>query len=533
MCLLWKASETYGIMGQSILMKRISLLLAGILIVSCTGCGKAIEQPQLENPETSALESVAEPSVTETLPESTEKTDIKAVKPIQIPKIAGTESDSERESDSEIGSESGTEQTAVTSGTENGIRISVAENTGTGIPIISGTGKSTSKTTTTTATTAKPLQTTATTTVKQTTPPETIPETTEPEQKRLTGNAWDILNQMTLEQKIYQMFIVTPEMLTGAGTVTQAGSQTEQSIYAHPVGGLIYFANNLQSWSQTSEMLGNTQSYALNTGVGMFLAVDEEGGAVARCAKKLGTTSLSPMSEYGSRNDWNEAYGVGQTLGNDIGQFGFNVDFAPVADVNLNSGNELGSRIFSDNPEVVGNMVSGVVQGLQSTGTSATLKHFPGLGAENGNAHYDDKIIIDRSLEDLRNAEFIPFRSGIEAGADFVMVSHQIITGAGDNRPSCLSYTVCTDWLRNELNFDGIIITDSFQMNTISGSYSAGDAAVLAVEAGVDIILMPTDLTSSVNALENAVSTGRISESRINESVYRILSEKENKNLLG
>jgi len=510
-------------------MRKISLLLAGMLIISCTGCGQKIEQT-LEIPETSVSESEAESSRTETSEKSTEETEIKAVKPVSIPKITETEtkteSDSERESDSEIHSETGTEQTAVTAETETGIKISVSEGTGT------------AKTTNTSVSTVKPsVQTTTavvtTEPVIQTAPPETIPETTEPELKRLTGNAQDILNQMTLEQKIYQMFIVTPELLTGAGTVTQAGTQTEQCIYEHPVGGLIYFANNLQSRSQTSNMLGNTQNYARNTGVGMFLAVDEEGGAVARCAKKLGTTALSPMSEYGNRNDWNEAYGVGQTLGNDIGQFGFNVDFAPVADVNLNSGNELGNRIFSDNPEVVGNMVSGVVQGLQSTGTSAALKHFPGLGAENGNAHYDDKIIIDRSLEDLRNAEFIPFRSGIEAGADFVMVSHQIVTGAGDNRPSCLSYTVCTEWLRNELNFNGLIITDSFQMNTISGSYSAGDAAVLAVEAGVDIILMPTDLTSSVQALENAVQNGRISEDRINQSVYRILSEKENKNLLG
>ena len=531
MCLLWKAGKAYGIMGQGILMKKLSLLFAGILVISCTGCGKAVEQPQLENPETTVLESETQTAETETTTERMAETEMQAVKPIQIPKIAGTESDSERESDSETDSESGTEQAERT---ETGMKISVVEGTGTGIPIISGTEKTTGKATGTSVTTAKPLQTTtATTTAKQTTPPETIPETTEPPRQHLTGNAWDILNQMTLEQKIYQMFIVTPEMLTGAGTVTQAGSWTEECIYEHPVGGLIYFANNLQTWSQTSELLGNTQNYARNTGVGMFLAVDEEGGAVARCAKKLGTTALSPMSEYGNRNDWNEAYGVGQTLGNDIGQFGFNVDFAPVADVNLNAGNELGNRIFSDNPEVVGNMVSGVVQGLQSTGTSATLKHFPGLGAENGNAHYDDRIIIDRSLEELRNAEFIPFRSGIEAGADFVMVSHQIVTGAGDNRPSCLSHTVCTDWLRNELNFNGIIITDSFQMNTISGSYSAGDAAVLAVEAGVDIILMPTDLTSSVQALEHAVQNGRISESRIDESVYRILSEKENKNLLG
>lgn len=390
--------------------------------------------------------------------------------------------------------------------------------------------KSTKKQTTTTVTETitEPLPT------EFTTEPETDPET-EPTTEVIfkTGTVWEIMDMMTLEEKIYQLFVVTPELLTGAGTVTNAGEQTRNALISQPVGGLVYFADNLVNVSQTTAMLSNSQQYARESGIGLFLAVDEEGGLVARCAKKLGTTKLSPMATYGSRNDFNEAFSVGQTLGYDISQFGFNLDFAPVADVNLNSGNELGNRIFSDNPEVTANMVSGVVQGLQSTGVASTLKHFPGLGAEDGNAHYDAAVYIDRTLEQLRTEEFIPFQSGIDAGADFVMVSHQIVTGVGDNMPSCLSYTVCTDLLRNELQFQGIIITDSFQMNTIAGSYSPADSAVLAIDAGVDVILMPTDLTASVQALENAVYTGRISEERINQSVERILLEKEKLNLLG
>ena len=127
---------------------------------------------------------------------------------------------------------------------------------------------------------------------------------------------------MTLEQKIYQLFVVTPEMLTGLDNVTAGGTRTQESLYQQPVGGLVYFANNLLNGGQVSEMLSNTQQYALNMGVGVFLAVDEEGGTVARCAKQLGTTALSPMAVYGERNDWNEAFSVGQTLGNDIRQFG-------------------------------------------------------------------------------------------------------------------------------------------------------------------------------------------------------------------
>ncbi len=506
----------------------------------CTGCGKRIEQEQIEIPEAS---QTAEAETTVPEEESgTETTRMTSRKP------AGTSTVSETTTTSTTTVQT-TTSTSVTTTLQTGTEIVSTEvvrdeeNPEETVIVYyyvnSGGGGNTKRTTAVSRQTAARQTTTATVTtdpiIQTAAPTETEPEETETEPAvvHLTGNAQEILSQMTLEQKIYQMFIVTPELLTGVGTATAAGITTQQSIYAQPVGGIIYFGDNLVSRSQASGMLSNTQAYARDTGIGMFLAVDEEGGLVARCAKKLGTTKLSPMQEYGSRNDWNEAYWIGQTLGSEIQQFGFNVDFAPVADVNLNSGNELGNRIFSSDPEVVGNMVSGVVSGLQSTGVSATLKHFPGLGAENGNAHYDDKIIIDRSLDELRNAEFIPFQSGISAGTDFVMVSHQIVTGAGDGLPSCLSHVVCTDWLRNELGFSGLIVTDSFQMNTISGSYSAGEAAVLAVQAGVDVILMPVNLTESVQAIEVAVENGWISEDRINESVSRILEKKEQMNLLG
>ena len=536
MRLLRKTRKTYGTLGQSILImmnkKIIGIMLCLFLL---TGCGKKIEQEQLSVPETTAAETTATETSAETTVRKTKKaTAVTAKESSPAEKTTVTETTAE----TTVLTETTVSETATTAGTElisTEIIQDEANPAETVIVYYYENAEKKRVTATSRSSSTKATQTTVVTeTVAETVPEtETEPEETQPEIVHLTGSAEEILMQMTLKQKIYQMFIVTPEVLTGANTVTAAGSWTQECVYQQPVGGLIYFAKNLISGGQTSEMLSNTQSYARDTGIGMFFAVDEEGGLVARCAKNLGTTALSPMGTYGERNDWNEAYEIGQTLGNDIRQFGFNLDFAPVADVNLNEGNELGTRIFSDNPEVVGNMVSGVVQGLQSTGVAATLKHFPGLGAENGNAHYDDKIIIDRTLEDLRNAEFIPFRSGIEAGTDFVMVSHQIITGAGDNLPSCLSYTVCTEWLRNELGFNGILVTDAFNMNTIAGSYSPSDSAVMAVEAGVDVILMPTDLNASATAIEEAVNNGRIAEDRINESVRRILQEKEKMGILG
>ncbi len=384
------------------------------------------------------------------------------------------------------------------------------------------TAKTTANLPSSTTTTAVTVITTVLTTTAVTT---TV--TTAPPHEIKPSNPQELLEQMTLEEKVYQMFMVKPEQLTGVYPTTASGETTKNAIEDYPVGGIIYFADNLVSVPQTRDMLSNVQQYAKeSSGVGLFTAVDEEGGTVARVAQKLGTTSFSNMEHYGESNDAGTAYNIGYTIGSDLHNIGFNLDFAPVADVNINIYNELGSRIFSSNPYVVANMATSVATGLQDAGVCATLKHFPGLGAEDGNTHDDSFVIIDRTVDQLRETEFVPFKSGINAGADFVMVSHQIVTGFGDNLPADLSYTAVTEYLRNELGFDGIAITDAQQMNTISTVYSSGDAAVMSVKAGIDIILMPEDLQSAVNAVCNAVNSGEISESRIDESVMRILNQK-------
>ncbi|WP_295218029.1 glycoside hydrolase family 3 protein [Ruminococcus sp.] len=345
-----------------------------------------------------------------------------------------------------------------------------------------------------------------------------------------------IINDMTLEEKIYQLFIVDPETLVDnqVSCVVSSGKATQNALQEKPVGGIIYFAQNLEDADQTSQMISNVQEYAQsNHGIGLWIAVDEEGGDVARVSSRLNTTQYNSMEYYGARGDTDEVYNVGTGIAADISQFGFNLDFAPVADVNLNSGNELGNRIFSSDPQVVADMIGAVVRGLQGNGNvSATLKHFPGLGAENGNTHYDSQAVIDRTYDQLQNQEFLPFQSGIDAGVDFVMVGHQTMTAAGDNLPSDLSSVVITDWLRNELGFNGIVITDSQKMNTITNNYSSGQAAVKSILAGADIILMPKNLNAAFDGVYQAVQNGQISEERIDESLYRILNKKESHGLL-
>lgn len=337
----------------------------------------------------------------------------------------------------------------------------------------------------------------------------------------------DILSDMKLEEKICQMFIVTPEELTGYDIVTESDEVVRLAVENMPVGGLIYFAENLIYPEQTVSMIEDIQEYARSSGsgIGMFMAVDEEGGFVARVSDQLGEINTGSAAYM---EDTDEAYQAGADIAEYISKYGFNLDFAPVADVNINPENELGSRIFSDDPEFVSVMSGAMTEGIQNTGkVSATLKHFPGLGAEDGNTHSDSYTVIDRTYDELCNAEFQAFQGGIDAGADFVMVGHQIMSCTGDNLPSDLSYTVVTEWLRNQLGFEGIIITDSHEMNTISSVYSSGDAAVMAIEAGVDMILMPCDLESAVQEVSDAVYNGYISEERIDESVRRILNTKQ------
>lgn len=359
----------------------------------------------------------------------------------------------------------------------------------------------------------------------QQTQPATIPA------NHIMTNAEKHLAQMTLHEKICQMFIVVPEAINGYDTTTYVDCAFHGGYAQYPVGGLILFAKNIENSAQTSALTADMQYDAMYAGTGAFIATDEEGGTVTRVQSQLGTTAVYNMNYYGELNDWDAAFSVGETIGSYLAEYGFNLDFAPVADVNISPYNELGSRIFSTDPQIVADMSGAVVDGLQSQGICSTLKHFPGLGAGNNNTHYGS-VWIERTYDELQTTEFPAFKGGIEAGTDFIMVGHQITSASGDNLPGDLSHVVVTDWLKNELGFDGIAVTDSHAMGAISNVYTSGEAAVLAIEAGIDMVLMPYSLTEAVAGVEQAVESGRLSEERINESVLRILEKKDEMGLI-
>lgn len=363
-----------------------------------------------------------------------------------------------------------------------------------------------------------------TTTEEQAADSQETTEVTEEEKPSLVD---ETLAGITLHEKVCQMMFVTPEELTGEDGVTVAGDATRQALENYPVGGIVYFAKNLESQDQVKEMIDNSQKYS---SIGLFVATDEEGGVVNRLMDTVGTTYIGSMYYY--KDDGDEtAYENAYTIANDMSALGFNLDFAPVADVWSNPDNTvIGERAYSDDYAKAAELVGNAVKGFNDGGVMCTLKHFPGHGDTAEDSHYSSAY-VHRTKEEIMADEMQPFRSGIEAGAEFVMVGHLIVPDI-DEVPATLSYKIATGILRDELKFEGVAITDSFEMESIADNYSVDDAVVMSVKAGMDMILQPKDMASAVNSIEQAVADGELSEDRIDESVRRILTLKESRGLL-
>jgi beta-N-acetylhexosaminidase len=349
--------------------------------------------------------------------------------------------------------------------------------------------------------------------------PEPTPEVVEPtREERLDAYVDERIAQMPLEDKVAGLFVVRPEAITGVGTAVQAGDGTRQALEANPVGGLIYFDQNIQSEAQLKEMLENTARYAKYP---LFLAVDEEGGTVSRIGSSIGpkTDSAGVIGETGNPEN---AYQAGAAMGTALYGLGFNVDFAPVADLANVEGSIMEGRAYGSDVSVVSSFVNAMVRGLQEQKVSACLKHFPGMGSATEDTH-DGKVSTDRTAEQFWAEELAVFQAGINEGADMVMVSHMAApTLTGDNEPSIFSRTLVTGILREQMGFQGVIITDALDMGAISQYYAADEASIMAVLAGCDMLLMPEDYEKAYTGVLEAVRSGNIDEERINDSLRRI-----------
>lgn len=358
-------------------------------------------------------------------------------------------------------------------------------------------------------------------TADTTEPTDTGDTTTEPEaESEYVTKAKETVANMSLEEQVYQLFIVTPEDLTGVEAATQAGDATKTALEQYPVGGIVYFDKNLENVDQIKSLLSNTQSYAKTP---LLLAVDEEGGTVSRLGNRgLGVTKLGDMADY---DDPQEIHAMGKTLGEELLALGFNLDFAPVADVST-SGSAIGGRAFSDDAETAASLVGSMVAGMKESGILCTLKHFPGLGGVSADTH-DGAASTSATLDQLKEKDFLPFQAGIDAGAPLVMVSHLSVPAVtGDDRPASLSSSIIDGLLRQELGFDGVVVTDALNMEAITDHFTAAEAAVQALEAGADLLLMPEDFQAAADGVLHAIDTGSIPQETVTDSVVRVLAMK-------
>lgn len=344
-----------------------------------------------------------------------------------------------------------------------------------------------------------------------------------------------IMNEMTLYEKVCQMMTVYQYRIpdpTGSSTyisATETGSKLQKALEKYPVGGILYDAGSMKSKAQLKSLLDTAQSYSKYP---LLFSVDEEGGRVARIGNTLGYNDggvLSAMQTYQSQGP-SVAKSNAKRLADNLSYYGFNWDYAPVADVNSNPKNTvIGTRAYADNFDDAEELIPAAVEGFHAGGVACTLKHFPGHGDTSSDTHAGS-VYVHKSLKEIRENELRSFQAGIDAGVDSVMIAHIIVDEVGT--PSLFSEELLQGILRDEMGFDGVIVTDGLGMKAMTDVYSTKEIVINGTKAGIDVFLCPSNLNEAITSLVDAVERGEISEQRIDESVEKILTLKKKVGLI-
>lgn len=347
----------------------------------------------------------------------------------------------------------------------------------------------------------------------------------------------EMLRKMTLREKVGQLFFVRPEALDpdihwenpptdlAPLKLQEVNEKMKRQNKSYPVGGIILYDWNINDETQLAKFL--PQLKALNGKP--LICIDEEGGRVARLANNpnFHVKKYESMAAIGATGNPANAYECGNTIGTYLKRYGFDIDFAPVADVNTNPDNIIiGKRAFSDDPAVAAPMVVNYLQGLKDAGIVGCIKHFPGHGDVKTDTHYG-YAQTQKTWAEMLSCEMVTFRAGINWGCQLVMTAH---IGApkviGSDIPSTMSSVMLQNKLRGELGYRNIIVTDALEMGAITKQYTNVDAVLGCLQAGVDIVLCPKEYAEVFDAVVKAVENGTISETRLNDSVRRILMLK-------
>lgn len=347
--------------------------------------------------------------------------------------------------------------------------------------------------------------------------PEPIPELTPEEKLDAIINA--MIEYMPLEDKVAGLFFVTPEAITDVSVAVKAGEGTKDALTRYAVGGIIYQKKNIKNAEQFKEMLSNTDLYSKYP---IFLGIEEEGGSISPMAAAGLIDKQASPADIGAGEDTGAAYQAGNGLGQGLASYGINVDLAPAADLANVDKSVMAARAYGNDAAVVSGYVINMMNGLQEQGVTACVKHFPCGGGIAVDTH-DGPAVSDRSAEDLHSQELTVYQDAINSGVQMIMVGHMAVPAlTGDNTPASLSAVVVTDLLRGEMGYRGVVITDAMDMKAISEYYGSGQAAVMALKAGCDMILMPENFTEAYEAVLAAVHDGTIAEERINDALRRI-----------
>jgi beta-N-acetylhexosaminidase len=333
------------------------------------------------------------------------------------------------------------------------------------------------------------------------------------------------LKKMTLDEKIGQMLVIYYTSVAYKDALDSAIKNVKP-------GGFILFKDNIVRVDQLMNFISQIQE---KSKIPMFIAIDQEGGIVQRLNNlQEGVTTIPTMQKIGETNDEDLAYQVGEIIAKELNVFGINMNFAPVLDININPDNTvIGSRAFGNNPEIVSKMGLAVAKGMKANRVIPVYKHFPGYGDTAEHPDYGLPV-LNKTKEELFELELKPFIEAINNGADIIMVGHIAVPKlTNDNTPASFSKTVINDLLRKELGFKGVVITDALNMGAVTKMYTRKEIIVNAINAGVDLLLMPGPSKTTVEIIKEAIKNGEISEMQIEEAAKRILTLKYKAGLFG
>lgn len=331
----------------------------------------------------------------------------------------------------------------------------------------------------------------------------------------------DKLSAMSLEQKLGQMIIAG---VSG----TTVDDQSKKLITDSYIGGVILYKNNIVSVEQTTRLLNGLKEANRTNAAPLLLSVDQEGGKVNRLPTSLVATPSS--RDIAKSGDSKKARAVGETIGDQLRTLGFNVNFAPVLDIDSNPNNPvIGSRSFGPTAAVVSSFGLEEMLGLRAKQVIPVVKHFPGHGDTSVDSHLELPV-VNKTLDQLRKLELVPFAEAIRSNAEAVMVAHILLPSIDPDYPASMSSNTITQLLRNEMGYDGVVITDDMTMGAIMNHYDLGKAVVQSVRAGSDIVLVAHEYANVRKALESlmqAAKSGEITMERIDQSVRRIIKLKQ------